>query len=98
MNTKSLESLASVVADAIRGAIRGPLVQGRIEALEARLTQLETKPYVKFCGTWQHDTAYEPGAAVVHHSALWICKHATRGEPSKDFTSWQLALKKGDAR
>ena len=98
MNTKSLDALAGAVADAIRSAIRGPLVQGRIEALEARLTQLETKPYVKFAGTWQRDTTYEPGAAVVHHSALWICKAATRGEPSKDFTSWTLALKRGDAR
>ena len=91
------EAMAEAVASAITGAIRGPRVQGRIEQLEARIAALEQKPFVKFCGTWQHDTAYEAGAAVVHHSALWICRQGTRGEPSKDFTSWQLAVKRGGA-
>ena len=85
------------VANAIIGAVNGPKVAGRFEQLEARIAALEQKPFVKFCGTWQRDTGYEAGAAVVHHSALWICKQATRGEPSKDFTSWQLAIKRGGA-
>ena len=66
--------------------------------LAQRLAQLETKPYVKFAGTFEGGKSYAPGDAVVHQSALWICKVATSGTPSKDFVGWQLALKKGDAR
>ena len=97
MTPKDIDEIASAVAGAIRAAIDGPRVGGRLEQLESRIAQLEQKPFVKFCGTWQHDTAYEAGAAVVHHSALWICKQGTRGEPSKDFSSWQLAVKRGSA-
>jgi hypothetical protein len=61
-------------------------------------TQDAAKPSVKFCGTFEGGKSYTPGDAVVHSSALWICKVATQGTPSRDFVGWQLALKKGDAR
>ena len=87
------DSLADLVVSAMKGAIGGPLVKGRFEALEARVAALEKKPSVKFCGTWDREKTYETGSAVVHHGGLWICKAETNGEPSKDFVGWQLAVK-----
>ena len=87
-----------MVVGTIKRALDGPLVAGRLATLEARIAQLETKPFVKFCGTFEGGKSYQPGDAVVHSSALWICKAATSGTPSKDFIGWQLALKRGDAR
>ena len=92
------DKLADLLVDHTLRVLNGPKVAGRFAALEARIAQLETKPFVKFCGTFQGGTAYHPGDAVVHQSALWICKAATSGTPSKDFVGWQLALKRGDAR
>ena len=91
-------SLAEMIVDTITKAVDGPRIGGRLAQLEARLAQLETKPFVKFCGTFEGGKSYQPGDAVVHQSALWICKAATSGTPSKDFVGWQLALKRGDAR
>ena len=92
------ENLAEMIVTTIVKAMDGPRVAGRLTQLEARIAQLETKPFVKFCGTFQGGKSYDPGDAVVHASALWICRAATSGTPSKDFVGWQLALKRGDAR
>ena len=91
------DKLADLLVDHTSRALDGPRVAGRFAALEARIAQLETKPFVKFCGTFQGHGLF-PGDAVVHQSALWICKAATSGTPSKNFVGWQLALKRGDAR
>lgn len=92
-----VEAFADAVIDTIARTLDGPRVGGRFTALEQRLAALEQKPFVKFAGTWHADTCYDPGSAVVHHGGLWICTAATRGEPSKDFVSWQLAVKRGAA-
>ena len=91
------EKLAAMVVDTIVKAVDGPRVGGLLAQLEARIAKLETKPFVKFCGTFEGGKSYDPGDAVVHASALWICRASTSGTPSKDFVGWQLALKKGDA-
>lgn len=93
MTQKDVDEFADAVVDAILLAINGPLVRGRMEAVESRLTALEEKPFVKFCGTWERGKTYEPGAAVVRDGGLWICKASTAGEPSRDFAGWQLAVK-----
>jgi hypothetical protein len=74
-----------------------PVLKKRFETLEARVTTLEAKPHVKFCGVWKAGTTYEPGDAATHQGGLWICKVATPGEPSKDFHGWTLAVKRGQA-
>jgi hypothetical protein len=92
------DDVATVIGLSMKAAITP--VDGRIAVLEARLNALEhpaadaKKPYVKFCGTWKPSTLpFDPGDAVVHHSALWICKAATTGEPGTDHDGWQLAIK-----
>ena len=53
---------------------------------------------MKFAGVYRPDKSYEAGDAAIHHSALWVCKATTTGEPGKDFVGWQLALKSGSVR
>ena len=93
MKTKEMEALAAAVATAINDTIKGPQVAGRILQLEARIAALEAKPSVKFTGTWERGKSYSIGDATTHHGGLWICQAETTGEPSKDFTSWRLAVK-----
>ncbi len=94
-----LDDVATVVGLSMRAAITP--VNTSIATLEARVNALEQtasagakKPYVKFCGTWKpSELPYDPGDACVHHSALWICKAETTGEPGVDFAGWTLAIK-----
>jgi hypothetical protein len=90
--------IADAIVDALTKALAGPRVSGRFAQLESRVNALEARPSIKFAGTFQGGRSYEPGDTVIHQSALWICKAATTGTPSKDFVGWQLALKKGDAK
>jgi hypothetical protein len=94
----STEQLADAVVDTIKKTVDGPLVAGRIAALEHRIKELEAKPSVKFAGPFQGGKSYEVGDMVQHQNALWICMAPTSGTPSKDFVGWKMALKKGDAR
>ena len=55
------ENLAEMIVTTIVKAIDGPKVGGRLAALETRIAQLETKPFVKFCGTFQGGKSYQPG-------------------------------------
>ena len=50
-----------MIVDTITKAVDGPKIGGRLTQLEARLAQLETKPFVKFCGTFQGGKAYRRG-------------------------------------
>jgi hypothetical protein len=96
MKTLDSEAIADVIVQTLKDVIAPR--DACLVALEARLAALEQKPFVTFLGTFERGTAYDAGAAVVHKSALWICKTATSGEPGQDFIGWQLAVKRGDAR
>ena len=70
----------------------------RIEALEARLAELEREPRgLKYCGVWQRAVPYARHAAVTHQGSVWACVADTScGEiPGDGSTSWQLAVKAG---
>ena len=95
MKATQLEAFADVIVKAILAAIDGPLVRGRMEAIESRITAMEAKPFVKFCGVWKTGGTYAPGDAATHQGGLWLCRAATSGEPSKDFVGWVLAVKSG---
>jgi len=92
----SPDALAEIVVTTIKNAIDGPLVHGRIAALEARVAALEARPALTFTGTYMDTTAYVPGDAATRQGGLWICTAATTGP--FDHTAWVLAVKKGDAR
>jgi hypothetical protein len=49
----------------------------RIEALEARLAQLEPKPIVKLKGEWARGS-YQPGEGALYGGRLWICTAGDR--------------------
>ena len=95
MKKSDLEPIAAAIVTGIKAAT-DPLT-AHVRSIEQRLAALEAKPSVKYCGVWKPGGAYAPGDAATHKGALWICKAATTGEPSKDFVGWQLALRKGGA-
>lgn len=86
-----MEQMAEVVGMSMK-TVMSPVVE-RLKMVEAGLAALEAKPHVKFVGVWAADREYQPGDAVVHASALWHCKAATKGAPDVDFVGWQLVIK-----
>ena len=92
----SPDALAEIVVTTIKNAIDGPLVHGRIAALEARVAALEAEPRLRFRGVYQDPAQYSPGDAVTRQGGLWICEAATSG--AFDHECWVLAVKKGAAQ
>ena len=82
------ERMAEAVAQAIQMATA---------PLTARITALEAKPSIRFCGVHEPNRAYVPGDAAVRQGGLWVCRAATTGTPGIDFEGWVLAVKKGTA-
>lgn len=67
-----------------------------VKALEARVAVLEVRPTLEYKGIWQAGEFYQLGNAVTKDGSVWISRlNNTRGEPGKDPTSWQLAVKRG---
>jgi hypothetical protein len=95
MTKADMEAMAASTVLAIKTVLTP--IKAKLQALEQRISQLETKPHVKFCGTWTAGHTYTLGDAATHHGGLWIAKAATAGEPGKDFAGWQLAVKRGSA-
>lgn len=89
------DELAEIVVVTIRNTINGPLVAGRIAALEARVAALEAEPRLKFRGVYEDPAQYVPGDAVTRQGALWACTSATTG--AFDYECWTLCVKKGSA-
>lgn len=85
------------IVETVKRAIESPRIDGRFAALEARLAALEAKPSVKFLGVWDRSKSYMSGDAATHGGSLWICLADTTGEPGKDYASWKLAVKRGQA-
>ena len=50
---------------------------------------------VQYRGIWEQSSKAKPGDIFTHKGSMWICKAAMAGEPGKDFTGWQLAVKRG---
>jgi hypothetical protein len=74
----------------------------RLRTLESRLTALEAKPHVRYCGIWERERGYATGDAVTYQGSLWICSQQHFSEPVASFPHayWRLAVKRGavDAR
>ena len=88
------DKLADLLIDHTTRVLSGPKVNGRFTALEARLTALEARPHVKFCGPWADEKVYSAGDAVVFQGGLWVCRSAeTTGRPNQAFHAWTLAVK-----
>jgi hypothetical protein len=73
----------------------------RLDALEARVAELEQRPSLKYIGVWREGEDYVAGDAVTDHGSLWIARvNHIKSRPGTDgIGGWQLAVKKGrDAR
>ncbi len=90
------DDFADVIVTTIKRALMGPLVAGRLDALEKQLAELKATPSLKFQGTYQDPAQYSPGDAVTRQGSLWACTSATTGE--FDHECWVLCVKKGSAQ
>ena len=50
---------------------------------------------VRYRGIWEQSSKALPGDVFTHKGSMWVCKSGMPGEPGKDFTGWQLAVKRG---
>ena len=90
------DDFADLVVMTIKGALGGPLVAGRFNALEARVVALEARASLKFCGVHDRQTkAYVAGDVVVRSGGLWVCTVPTTGPFAH--SAWKLVVKSGAA-
>lgn len=90
------DDFAEVIVTTIKRALLGPLVAARFDALEQQLADLKARPALSFAGVYSDTKQYEPGDCTTRQGSLWACTSATTG--AFDYGSWQLCVKKGDAR
>jgi hypothetical protein len=77
----------------------GPVIRDYTAPLHARIAALEARPAVVYRGIWRNDQQYAEASLVTDGGSLWIAKAESRGaRPGSDATSWQLIVKRGEAR
>lgn len=74
-------------------------LEKRLEAVEDRAIELESKPSVRYLGVFEEQREYREGDAVTWGGHLWIARSSSTGvrpgfagENSKE---WTLAVKRG---
>ena len=93
---KTFDVYSGGIVDTIKKAIEGPLVKGRIEALEARIKELETRPPTpEYCGTFEQGRTYKSGSLLTRQGGLWLALHDTTLPPGGNPTVWRLIVKSG---
>ena len=97
MTPKDIDEMASAVAGAIRAAIDGPRVGGRLEQLESRIAQLEQRPLLKYAGVWKSGESYVEGQLTTHAGGLWLSTDPTTLTPGTPGSGWRLIVKRGQA-
>lgn len=71
----------------------------RLDALEARMSELEKRPTAKWAGIWQPEKSYQPGNLVTRSGSLWISILPTSSAPGTDDSgAWRLIVKQGAFR
>lgn len=50
---------------------------------------------IEYRGVYRAGETYKPGNFVTHKGSVWAAKGVPTGEPGKDITGWQLAVKHG---
>ncbi len=50
---------------------------------------------IEYLGVYKHGEDYKAGNLVTYKGSMWIAKAKPTGEPGKDITGWQLAVKCG---
>lgn len=98
VNPKSLEHLATTIVTAIKGAVDGPQVAGKIATLEARIAALESRPQLKWAGIFVDGDTYPECALVTRSGSLWLAQRATATTPGSEGSDWRLVVKSGHVR
>lgn len=101
MTDQEREELAVALADGIvehtQAVLDGPHVKDRFAALEARISQLESRPLQKWAGVFSTGTAYSEASLCTHKGSLWVATRATTTTPGEAGGDWRLIVKKGQA-
>jgi hypothetical protein len=70
-------------------------LRDRIEALEHRVVEAETKAAeFRYRGVWQPGEQYRRNNFVTYDASVWACLRDTEGKPGQCL-DWQLAVRKG---
>jgi hypothetical protein len=67
----------------------------RLEAVEARLLQVENRPELRYRGVWEISRQYQAGDICTDHGGMWHCNQPTTDRPGEGATAWRLCVKKG---
>ena len=70
----------------------------KIAALEAKVAQLEARPFAKWCGTFEDGKAYAECSMLTHKGGLWVATRDTAQRPGDPSSGWRLCVKSGEAR
>ena len=97
MTRKHLDAFAAGAADVIKRVVDGPTVAGRLDALEQRIKDLESRPLLKYAGVWKADATYTEGRLATHAGGLWLAIRATTDRPGTPGSGWRLIVKSGHA-
>ena len=76
------------------GAVAAMFME-RIEALEKRIVDLESRPTPKYVGAFKQGQVCKPGHFVTHQGSLWHCNFPTMQPPGKIQGEFTLAVKRG---
>ena len=69
----------------------------RIDALDRRCVELESRPTLRYCGVWSAEGEYSVGDIVTDSGSMWHCKvNHGRSRPGHDGgVGWTLCVKRG---
>jgi hypothetical protein len=68
---------------------------GRLDDLERRCAELESRAAIKYCGIYRPDGVYQEGNLVTLRGGLWIATKQTAAKPGGDDSGWRLVVKEG---
>lgn len=73
--------------------VRGQEDRVRLHELERRLTELESRPEIKYCGAHVGGAQYTEGNLTTRSGALWLATRVTSGTPGQPASGWRLIVK-----
>jgi len=94
---EDIDAMADAVVSAIKSAIDGPSVAGRIQEPETRLAGLESRPLLKWAGIHTEGQEYREAQLVTRSGSLWVSTAATKSTPGTPGCDWRLIVKKGQS-
>lgn len=85
-----LKEIAVATREFIKNKLSGHSAQ--IQALDARVKQLEARPLPKWMGTWEERSYFE-GNLVTRSGGLWLATKNTAATPGDESGEWRLIVK-----